>query len=66
MDEQIKLSDEQMAKLKSVQRDLHDLLPLYDSAEECGIDCAMNRQLADQTMRRLQALEKNFGPNPAA
>lgn len=57
------LTNEQHASLIKAERDLHDVLPDMDKAEECGIDCQEFRRLHGEAMERIEALKRNFGPN---
>lgn len=50
--------------LKSAQRTLHDLLPLIDKAEGCGIECQEFRNVAEELSRRLVSLEEKFMSPP--
>lgn len=59
----IKLPNEQFAKLLQAERDLHDILPEMDKADECGIDCQEFRRLHSEMMDNIAGLKKNFGPN---
>lgn len=59
----IKLAKDDLAKLITAERELHDLLPEMDKGEECGIDCQEFRRVHAEAMERITALKKNFGPN---
>ena len=59
----LKLGKEDMAKLTTAERDLHDILPEMDKAEECGIDCQEFRRMHGEAMSSIEALKRNFGPN---
>jgi hypothetical protein len=41
-------------------RSLHDLMPVLDRAEACGIDCQRYRAIADEETRILEAIRANF------
>jgi len=54
------LTAEQLDKLKRAQRDFHDILPVFDDAEKCGIDCTAFRALVADQQEVLTNLEANF------
>jgi hypothetical protein len=58
----IKLPPDKIAELQSAQRTLHDILPEFDAAEECGVDCQQWRSLHQEAMRRIDALLLHYGP----
>jgi len=47
-------------RLKSAQRKLHDLQPLLDKAEKCGVECQQFRQLSAVISEQLTAIEREF------
>lgn len=47
-------------KLKDLQRKLHDLLPICDDAEACGVETAAWRGLIEETQRTLTEIESRF------
>lgn len=51
-------------QLKLAQRQLHDLLPLIDKADKCGIECAEFRQIGQELGRRLETIESEFMSPP--
>lgn len=55
------LTEAMIDDIKRGQRELHDLLPLIDSAEACGIECHQHRELHNFLSERLAALLKHFG-----
>lgn len=57
-----KLPPGEVAKLKEAQRQLHDVLPEIDKAEECGVECQHYRELHAEVGRRLAAILDKFGP----
>lgn len=59
---EIKLSKERYAELLRAERALLDLLPEYDKAESCGIDCSPLKALHDEYMERIQSIKDNYGP----
>lgn len=53
-------------KLQEAKRKIHDILPLFDKAENCGIECGELRQAAEEMRRRLDLVETNFmSPAPS-
>lgn len=50
----------QLEQLKRAQREIHDLLPTIDAAEQCGVECSAFRQIARDLSDRLVAIEQNF------
>ncbi len=59
----ITIPKEQFAGLLQAERDLHDLLPEIDKAEECGIECQEFRRVHGEVMENITKLKQNFGPN---
>ena len=53
-------SRDDFARLKSAQRKLHDLLPLLDKAERCGVECDQFRALSSAIGDQLIAIEREF------
>lgn len=51
------------AKLLETERELHDILPEMDKAEECGIECQEYRRLHREAMERIEKIKINFGPD---
>jgi hypothetical protein len=59
----IVLTPERIQQLKQAQRNLHDLLPEFDAAEQCGIECQQFRQMAGEAQDKIKALLTNYsGP----
>lgn len=56
----VKLTPEDVADIHARLRDLHDLLPEYDEAESCGIDCSGHRAIRDQLFADLTALREKY------
>lgn len=50
--------------LKSLQRELHDLVPLMDASERCGMECEQSRAWAKSLSDTLSALEREFMSPP--
>jgi len=57
-----KLPADHVAKLKQVQRDLHDLLAEFDAADECGIDCQEYRRMHQEAVQAANKLLEHYGP----
>lgn len=56
------LPSEHVAKLKQVQRDLHDILGEFDKADECGIDCQEFRRMHGEAVAAAGNILKHYGP----
>lgn len=56
----VRYSDEQKGLCLSCLRSLHDLLPILDKAEACGIDCTRYREIVDQETHIFEAIRTNF------
>lgn len=56
-----KLSKEQEIAVEHALRQLHDLLPEMDKAEECGADCLQHRMQARKLQKQLEAIRQQFG-----
>lgn len=53
-------------KLQEARRKIHDLLPMFDRAQNCGIDCDELRQAAEELRNRLESIEREFmTPSPS-
>lgn len=50
--------------LKDAQRRLHDLLPIVDDAETCGIECQEYRHWINELLEFTQRLEQKFMSPP--
>jgi hypothetical protein len=48
----------------NAERKLHDLLPVLDKAENCGIDCGQFRDLHQYLSQQLSALKREFMTPP--
>ena len=59
----IKLTQEQVIALQTAQRELHDIIPEIDKAEQCGIDCQLYRQLQQEATDRISKMIEHFGPS---
>lgn len=46
--------------VKTAQRILHDLVPVFDKAEICGLECQQYRQYAQQLQTQLSSIEREF------
>ena len=46
--------------VKRAQRSLHDIRPLMDDADACGVDCQVHRKIADDFAKVLENIEKRF------
>lgn len=57
-----KLTQEQISELRRHQREMHDILPVFDDAEACGIDCTDFRAVREEVFNNLENLIKRFGP----
>ena len=53
-------NSEQYAELKRQQRIIHDLLPEFDKAEACGIECQELRGLAAYIAETLGNIERHY------
>jgi hypothetical protein len=49
-----------LESVKRAQRSLHDIIPLMDDAEACGVDCISHRKIADDFAKILIEIEKRF------
>jgi len=49
-------------ELKAAQRQISDLHPTMDKAENCGVDCTEMRAIAAEILSRLSAIEREFFP----
>jgi len=57
-----KLPTEHVAKLQQSQRDLHDIVSEFTTAEECGLDCQEYRRLHTEAADRIGKILQNYGP----
>jgi hypothetical protein len=58
----ITLTKEMHAKLLKAERDLTDILPEFDNAEACGIDCMELRRIHAEYMNQIAALKQHYTP----
>lgn len=58
----IKLTNEQIADLQKHQRGLNDILPEFDQAEQCGVDCAEFRRIQADASSQIDKLLQYYGP----
>jgi ribosome assembly protein YihI (activator of Der GTPase) len=59
------ISKEEHLGLLEAQRQLTDILPEIDKAEECGIDCQAYRSQHADALQQITNILKNFGPKSA-
>ena len=59
----VKLRPESYEELLQVERAIHDYLPEFDKAEECGVECGYLRDSARQMLERIAKFKKNYSPN---
>ena len=50
-------SREQRASLQDDLRELHDLLPMIDDAEQCGVECSVFRDVVTELRKNLETIE---------
>ena len=50
----------QKADLDKAQRRLHDVLPLLDSSERCGVDCQEARKVVAELGTFFEAVKREF------
>ena len=55
------LPPDKLEELRTAQRALNEVLPEFDKAEECGVQCQEMRTLRDQAADRISKLLKNYG-----
>ena len=58
----IRLSNEDYASILQAERQLHDILPDIDNAEECGVECQEYRRVHAEYMQQIEKLKAKFGP----
>lgn len=58
----IRLPTDMYMALMESERKLSELDPLYDKAEECGIDCQQFREVRGLLAQRSEAIRRHFGP----
>lgn len=49
--------------LRKAQKDLHDMIPLMDMAESCGVDCELYRQGHAYATERIAKFINTFFPD---
>ena len=54
------LNKQDYETLKRAQRIVHDVRPMLDDAESCGVDCKMHRQIADDFYKLLEDIQRRF------
>lgn len=59
---QIELDPASYQKILEAERTLIDLLPEYDAAEECGVDCQKLREINRRELERIAAIKKHYMP----
>lgn len=57
------LTDERLERIKRVQRDMADLLPMFDKLEACGRDCQERRQAARGLQQAAIEAQRQFYPD---
>jgi hypothetical protein len=62
----IHLNQGAIDNVKEGLRRLHDLLPDYDKAEKCGIDCSEYRAMHDEMEQILRSILAEFDNKPKA
>lgn len=55
------LTDEQVIEIDKSLRDLHDSLPVFDAAQECGIECQQWKSERDSIAKNLAKMKEYFG-----
>lgn len=58
----VKLSPESFNNLLQAERNLHDMLPEFDKAEECGIECQYLREGARDILERMAKMKQYYKP----
>lgn len=58
----VNFTQEQVAANLKAQRQLADLLPVFDDADKCGIDTTGYRAIAAGLQAQLQEIHSNFMP----
>jgi len=54
------LNQGQVDEVNNGLRKLHDILPDFDKAEKCGIDCSEFRQFHKELFDQLTAIKQQF------
>lgn len=58
----VRLSREAYQELLNAERRLHDMLPEYDKAEECGIECQYLREGTADILARIAKMKTHYQP----
>lgn len=58
----VTLRPETYQDLLTAERALHDYLPEFDKAEECGIECQYLRDATRDMLDRIEKFKKNYKP----
>lgn len=60
MAQKFRLSNEQVARINDALQALHDVLPIIDAAERCGINCQEHRRDHREQYERFMKLLTEF------
>lgn len=55
------LTDEQVAEIDHALRELHDALPVFDAAQDCGIECSQWKSERNSMVENLTKMKEYFG-----
>ena len=55
-----KLPKDKIIQLREAQRELLDILPEFDKATECGIECSELREAHREATEKIEALLKHY------
>jgi coproporphyrinogen III oxidase-like Fe-S oxidoreductase len=58
----VRLQPESYRELLQAERALHDYLPEFDKAEECGIECQYLREAAKEMLERIAKFKQHYKP----
>lgn len=58
----VQLSPESYQELLATERALHDYLPEFDKADECGVECQYLRQAATDMLERIAKFKLHYKP----
>lgn len=58
----VKMTVETFEKIQRIERELHDLLPVLDGMEECGIECQAYRSMIADWQNKLSKAKQHFAP----
>lgn len=56
-----KLPAEAINALREADRELHDILPELDKADQCGIECREYRRVVQEQREQISKLLQNYG-----